>query len=102
MAAWPWLPGSHTTPASAAASAARCIRRLLVQYQATSTTTAHSAIRAIIEPAKITRIWPASRPRRRGRRDAAAGRAGVVGSSVVGCITGFSVGGVEGHDRLVA
>ena len=56
-------PGSHTTPASAAASAARCMRWLTVQYQATSTTTAHSAMRAIIAPAKITMIWPFWRAR---------------------------------------
>ena len=52
------LLGRKMTPASAAASAARWIRRFMDQYQAMSMTTAHSAMSATSAPAKITRTWP--------------------------------------------
>jgi hypothetical protein len=46
--------GSHTTPASAAASAARCTLSELAQYQETSTTTASRPTKTRMAPAKIT------------------------------------------------
>src|ERR1700690_1569929 len=52
-------------PASAAASAVRWTRRLLAQYQDTSTTIATMPSRATIAPAKITRTWPVWRAVRR-------------------------------------
>ena len=51
-------PGRNTTPASAAASAARCMRRLLVQYHDRSMTAAASIANRSIAPAKITMTWP--------------------------------------------
>ena len=101
MVALPWLPGSQTTPASAAASAARCMRRLLVQYQATSTTTAHRATSAIIAPAKMTSTWPRSRAVRVVRRRARRPAAGDAGSVVEGDITVLLVGRVQRHDGAI-
>ena len=51
-------PGSHTTPASEAASAARWTLRLLAQYQETSTTTARMPTKTIVATAKMARTWP--------------------------------------------
>ena len=55
---WETSPGSQTTPARAAASAARCTFRLLAQYQETSTTTARMPTKTIVATAKMARTWP--------------------------------------------
>src|SRR5262245_31840129 len=74
------------------------MRWLTVQYQATSTTTAHRANRAMIAPAKITMIWPRSREvRPRGR----VGRIGAAVSRTSMSVMVSSARRVEGHDGAV-
>ncbi len=58
----PTLPGRYTTPASAAASAARWSRTMFSSYQPISATSPRKPKSAVSDRATITRVCPRSSP----------------------------------------
>ena len=88
--ALPGAPGSQTTPARAAASAARWTRSVFAQYQLTSTTIAVIPVRTKMLMTNRTSIWPRARTRPRAwaaRARKPARRWSVRSNGPIGCLS---------------